>query len=308
MAQPRTAIFSRHQVGGLFTIVDLPKIPNDVFFVCSVTGTDEAGAGFNPDRPTATLDYAIGLCTASKCDKIYILPGHVENITAADTIDCDVIGIDIEGLGHGSLIPTFTATAAAGSITVDVANVKIKNIKLVAGFATGCTAGITVTADGDYCTLDGIIFRDNVTDEEWLIHITVATTVTDLTIKNCDFVGLAGESMTNSILFAGTSSNFRMFDCIADVDSSDSVLDHDAGKATQFLLARNISLNEDGGTAGYCVEMEASSTGQIVDGKDSYNKNDAVVHLAEAAFFTGTYGGNSAGLSAEINPAETAVP
>lgn len=308
MTQNRTALFSRKQVGGLFTVVDLPKIPNDVFFVCSVTGSDAAGYGYNPDKPTATLDYAIGLCTASKCDKIFILPGHVENITAADTIDCDVIGIDIEGLGHGSLIPTFTATAAAGSITVDVANVKIKNIKLVAGFATGCTSGITITADGDYCTLDGIVFRDTGTNEEWLIHISVATTITDLTIKNCDFVGLAGGTMSNSILFAGTSSNFRMFDCICDVDSSDSVLHHDAGKATNFLLARNISLNEDTDTAGYCVEMEASSTGHIVDNRDSYNKNDAVVHLAEAAFFLNTYGGNSAGLSGEIDPALTAIP
>jgi len=308
MTQARTALFSRKQAGGLFTIVDLPQVPNDVFFVCSVTGSDAAGYGYNPDKPTATIDYAIGLCTDSKGDIIYVLPGHAENITAADSIDCDVIGISIIGLGSGSLIPTISATAAAGSITVDVAGVTLKNLKLVANFATGCTSAITISADGDDCTLDGIVCRDTTTDKEWKVHVSVATTVVDLTIKNCNFIGLAGGSMSNSVLFAGTTSNVRIYDNEIDVDSSDSVIDHDAGKATSILLARNIILNQDTNAAGCCIEVEATSTGHAILNTCSYNKADAVVYTGEALFWIENYGGNTAGSSGELDPAAAAIP
>jgi hypothetical protein len=63
-ATPRTALFSRKQSGGMYDISNLEKHPGDVFFVHSVTGSDAAGYGFNPDSPVATVDYAINMCTA----------------------------------------------------------------------------------------------------------------------------------------------------------------------------------------------------------------------------------------------------
>ncbi len=100
----RTALFSRTQPGGVFTIADIDEHPGDIFFVHSGTGTDGAGYGQNPDSPVATIDYAIGLCTDSKGDVIYVMPGHNEGLGNAQ-IAVDVAGISIIGLGRGSAAP-----------------------------------------------------------------------------------------------------------------------------------------------------------------------------------------------------------
>src|SRR3990167_1275260 len=99
-----TALFSRRQPGGVFVVEDKADHPGAIFFVDSTHAAkaDAVGGGRSPDRPLATIDYAIGLCTASKGDVIYVMPGHAENLTAADGIDCDIAGITIVEIGRAS--------------------------------------------------------------------------------------------------------------------------------------------------------------------------------------------------------------
>jgi len=141
----RTALFSRKQPGGVFTIDDLAEHPGDIYFVGSaVTGcSDAAGFGQNPNAPFATVDYAIGQCTASQGDVIYVLPGHAETTTA---IALDVAGVRIIGLGWGRLRPTITADTTAGSLlTVTGANCEIHNVRFV-GAASGNLALLDLAA------------------------------------------------------------------------------------------------------------------------------------------------------------------
>lgn len=303
----RTALFSRNQPGGVFTIADLLEHPGDIFFVDSTHAAtvNALGGGGSPDTPLATIDYAIALCTASKGDVIYVMPGHVENIIAADSIDCDVAGISIIGLGHGGLIPTISATAAAGALKVDAANVTVKNIRLVANFAGGCTNAIDITANGDGCTLDGVQLRDTTTDKEYLVHVAVATTVTDLTITHCDFRGLGG-TMTNSILFAGTSTNTTIEgDTFIHVDSSDDVIDHLAGAAVNCLIRNCTVVNEDTNTALYCVRHKSDGTGVCYNCNFGYNKDDAEVSLGAAAWWLRNQGCNTIAQGSIVEPAAT---
>lgn len=139
----RTALFSRQQVGGAFVIDDLGEHPGDIYFVNSTGGTDTTGHGKNPDDPFATIDYAIGQCTASKGDVIYVLPGHAETTTA---IALDVAGVRIIGCGWGRIRPTITADTTAGSLlTVSAANCEIHNIRFV-GAASGNLALLDLAA------------------------------------------------------------------------------------------------------------------------------------------------------------------
>ena len=311
MATNRTALFSRKQSGGVFTVDDITEHPGDIWFVDSghASASNAAGFGKNPDAPFATLDYAVGNCTASNGDVIYIMPGHAENLTAADTVDVDVAGVTIIGLGRGPLKPTFSTTAAAGSITIDAANVAIKNIKLLANFATGTTTGLTVTASADGLTLDALDFRDTSTANEFLIHISVATTVTDLWIKNCSFIALTGGSMTNSILFAGTTSDLVIEDCVFLVDSADDVIDHLTAKATDARVSRNIVINADTGAAGYCYRTHATSTGIANDNRFGYNKVDAEISTGAATWWFQNYASNTIAESGLLDPATThAIP
>ena len=83
--------------------------------------------------PLATLDYAVGLCTASKGDVIYVMPGHAETwSTAALAATLDVIGVKVIGLGWGTLKPTFTYTHVDATLTISTANCWVENIRLVA--------------------------------------------------------------------------------------------------------------------------------------------------------------------------------
>jgi len=156
----RTELFARNQPGGVFTIADLARHPNDIFFVDSVTGTDAAGNGQHPDAPVATIDYAVGLCTASKGDVIYVLPGHNEGLGDAQ-INIDVIGVSVIGLGSGSLRPR---------IDFDHAN-----------------SSINIGANG--CTVKNLTLLPSITDV--LVGIDVETTVTDTLIE--DIEALPGE-------------------------------------------------------------------------------------------------------------------
>jgi hypothetical protein len=304
----RTALFSRHQPGGVFTIEDVVQHPGAIFFVHSGTGTDADGNGKNPDAPFATLDYAVGKCTASKGDVIYILPGHAENLTAADSVDCDVAGVTIIGLGHGNLVPTFSATAAAGAIKVDAANVTIKNLKLLAAFATGVTKALDITAAGDGCTLDGLKFRDTSATSEYLMHIAVATTVTDLQIQNCSFVTLAG-SLTNSILFAGTSTDAVIRRNVFFVDSADSVIDHLAGAPVNILIDSNYIVNQDTGAAGYVIDVHASGTGMACNNRGAYANVAAEMTKGAAMWWLENYFSNTIAESGLLEPATShAIP
>jgi pectate lyase len=306
----RTALFSRHQSGGVFTIDDLKQHPGAIYFVDSgnSAASDSAGYGQNPDAPFATLDYAVGKCTASNGDVIYVMPGHAENLTAATSVDADVAGISIVGLGWGSLKPTFSTTAAAGSITVGAANVTIENIRLVANFATGTTTGMTLEAAADNCTLRNIDFRDTSAANEFLIHISVATTVTDLLIEGCTFFTAAG-TMSGSVVFAGSSTNTRIKDSIWYVDSSDSVIDHQTTAAVNFWMENSVVINVDTGAAGYCVELKTASTGCVHDCRFGYNKNDAEVSLGDAVWWFENYASNTIAESGLLDPATAhAIP
>ena len=146
----RSELFVRKQPGGVFAISDITQHPGSVFFVCSVTGSDTTGYGLNPDSPVATLDYAISnLCTASKGDVIYVLPGHVESFTATDGFDVDLAGVKIVGLGWGANRPTFTFAHADAQVNIGAASVWLENLRFIAGI-TGVIAGVQVEGKTDF--------------------------------------------------------------------------------------------------------------------------------------------------------------
>ena len=145
----RTALFMQKQPGGVFDIQDLEKHPNDVWFVNSTGGVDGAGYGRNPDSPFATLDYAIGNCTASKGDVIYVMPGHAETIAATDGFDVDLAGVKIIGLGWGSNRPTFTFSATASQVNIGAASVWLENLRFIAG-VSAVVSGVQVEGKTDF--------------------------------------------------------------------------------------------------------------------------------------------------------------
>ena len=90
---------------------------------------DDDNAATNPKQPAATLDGAIGKCTANNGDVILIAPGHSETISAAAAITFDIAGVTVIGMGVGNSRPTITLdTATTTDINVTAADVQIHNM------------------------------------------------------------------------------------------------------------------------------------------------------------------------------------
>ena len=118
----------------------------------------DSGSGSNTNdgthvRPYATLDYAVGKCTANNGDLILVKAGHTETVTAAGGLDLDVAGITIIGLGNGSDRPTVNfTTAVTADMDVDADNITISNFLFTGGLAA-LTGPIDVNA-ADFTMMD----------------------------------------------------------------------------------------------------------------------------------------------------------
>lgn len=151
-----TKLFVRKQSGGMFAVIDKGLTTGDIWWVHSGTGSDSAGYGRNPEAPFASIDYAVGQCTANNGDRIYVLPGHVETVSAAGGLDLDVAGITIIFLGEGQSRGRITfGTVVGADMDVDAADITLINPRFTAGL-DALTGPIDVNAarfkiiDGTY--------------------------------------------------------------------------------------------------------------------------------------------------------------
>ena len=90
---------------------------------------DNDNAATNPKQPAATIDGAVGKCTANNGDVILVAPGHAETLSAAAGITFDVAGVTVIGMGVGNSRPTITLdTATSTDINVTAADVQLHNL------------------------------------------------------------------------------------------------------------------------------------------------------------------------------------
>lgn len=179
----QAALFSRHQPGGVFNIVDIEQHPKNVWFVDSghAAAVNSTGAGRNPDRPLASVAYAFSSDLVGAGDVVYVMPGHTETIAAAGSITADIAGVQVIGLGWGTNRPLFTWSATDSTIAVSAASVTFKNIR--------CAVSIDEVVSmwnitGAYVTLDAVDFEE--TTSAQAIQFLITTNAADyLVVKNC---------------------------------------------------------------------------------------------------------------------------
>lgn len=269
-------LFSRTQPGGITTVTDRENYPSgSVFWVHSGTGSNTAGYGYNPDTPVATVDYAIGLCTASKGDVIMVMPGHAENIGSATACLLDVAGVKVQGLGWGKLRPTLTiTTATAATVSITAANCWIDNIRIVSNFLN-VAASITVAATATGTRLTNLEMRDTSVVLGSLIGISVAADADDLYIDGLDYIQTAlTAAATNVILMAGgcdrlTIKNSKLYGAC-----TGAVVGNTAAASSDVYI-NGIDLRNTDTTAGLGIAFHNSSTG-LVNNVVSVNLKNAV--------------------------------
>jgi hypothetical protein len=238
-----------------------------VFYVGSaavpggVVGVDSGEVGQRPQQPYATTDYAVGQCTATRGDVIYVLPGHRENISAATSLVVDVAGVQIIGLGRGVNRPYYTFTATAGSIELDAA-CRLSNVVLRAS-VSAVVVGVNVDADG--VEIDNVETTWEDTGDDFAIMIDV-TAFDRATIRNCKlYTEPATAGAVTGILLVDTH-NTRILDNEIIGQWSNAPINGATTLGNECLIMRNLIYNSDT-TTDNGILITAAFTGILADNR-----------------------------------------
>lgn len=281
----------------------LNNYTGSVFYVDSNTGSD-GNSGQTPERPCATIDYVISYkCTANKGDMILVMPGHAETVSSATGLVMDVAGVQVIGMGQGSLMPKITLdTAAAATISITAANCTFANMHLHSDYTGGLTAGITLGASADGCILDGIYFTEAANTKEYLLGISITADCDDVTIRNCRYIGIDGGSTTSFVSAAGGTDRLVFKDNFFRGDASAAAIKLDNAASSDILIENNRIINIDTG-AGLGIATHNSSTGMMAHNL-VLNLKDTVAPVSGTGMgYFENYGSNAANASGIIWPA-----
>ena len=216
-------------------------------------------------RVHATLDAAVGFCTADAGDIIYVLPGHTETVTTAGAIDLDVAGISIIGLGNGRLRPTINFTTATGAdIDIDAANITVENIFFDLTGIDALAAPIDVNSSDFTLRNCEILLSDS--SGQATLGVLTASGVDRLTIEDCTFMGDSSVGCTAAIRVIGGDQHRIVGNTIyADFDTTGCAIENLTTATTNYTVEYNNIWNKHTGSI-VCINAVSTSTGNI-----SYN-------------------------------------
>lgn len=222
-----------------------------------VAGSDSVNAGNSPLQPFATIDYAIGQCTASRGDVIFVMPGHAETVTAAITLD--VAGVQIVGIPIGNKLPKVTINGATDLCTMTAANCGLANLDFAIITTDAATAFVNVA--GANCAIRNITGVGSSGTENIVDCITIASGANDLLIDGVRFFNTT--VAVNSFLSIEAAvarlvvNNFFAFGAVATAGIID------AATATQIWL-NNLQIGTVGTTIPAAI-LDSNPTGMATN-------------------------------------------
>lgn len=279
---------------------------------------------FSPDndgvvRFAATIDAAIGLCTANAGDVIVVLPGHTETVANATTIVADVAGISIIGLGQGTNRPTITlATSTAASIPVTAENVRFSNLNFRSNLANIVTL-FYLSADGftlENCNITASSISS--TSLGFLAIITTSTTDAGcdfMTVRNNQWYDLVASVNSCFIKQNATSYSWTIANNVIRLgvqNNYPSLILQATGKVNQQGVIsgnRVMRLNSDTATGAILITTDSSSNRSILCDNYVQHSDTAAELLISASSGYGVfnnYASGVAGASGYLLPAADA--
>jgi hypothetical protein len=291
----KTELFVRKTAGGVFKVINEAVTTGSVFWVDSGSSTaaDAGSNGKNPDKPFATLDYAVGKCADNNGDIIYVMPGHAETIATGTALTLDVAGIKVIGLGCGYSMPKFTLSAEASTVNITAANCHVENLWLYSTYTGGLIIGVTVGALADGLVLKDLVLEESANTTEFLIGVNVAAACHHVTIDGLKYYGIAGGSDTSCIVFAGASNFSVVKNCEIYGDFAGAAVDALGAASTYMTFLNNIVHNVDG-SAGLLISVESTTTG-IMSLNSGYSATNDVSFVGAAMAYFENYTTNALG-------------
>ena len=257
--QKRKFSFTPFELTILAGLAGMPA--NNVFFVHSPTGANATDRGAK-DQPLASLDYAVGLCTADRGDVILALPGHVETITAAAGLDLDVAGISLVGLGNGRNRPLINfTTATTADMDVDAANITLANMRISLVGVDALVAPIDVNAT-DFSLIGCEIECADATNQAVLAVLTDAN-ASRFWMEDCYVHGTSDAGMSAAVrLVGGAGHHIINNDFIGAYTTTIGAIENVTTACTEAYILRNRIRNLTASSAKAMVFV-TGATGQI---------------------------------------------
>src|SRR3990167_9258353 len=221
-------------------------------------------------RPFSTIDYAIGQCAANRGDVIYVRPNHTTTATAADTIDLDVAGVSLIGLGNGENRPRIDFTGASGEVSVGADNVLIDNFNFHANVTT-VTLAIDIEDGVDFTTIKNCLFdtQDTGTDE-FTNAIRITNNNTGFVIRDCYFdMGIGAAA--RAIYLDADTDNGMIVDNVIQGDFSTACIGGDTTLSTNLIIENNILINGSSNDLGTVAVIS------LLTGTSGYIRNNLCV-------------------------------
>lgn len=176
----------------------------------AVPGRDADGYGKRANKPFATIDYAItptagDTPTANNGDVIFVLPGHVETVTAAITLD--VAGLSIIGLGIGTDRPQVDSASNIDRMTITAVNCLVEGLYFNEGTSAAQTSVINIAAD--YTTIRNCQFDLGAQETDGAITIASGNHVL---IEDCGF-DITADGPGSGVNIESTSNHLTIRRC-----------------------------------------------------------------------------------------------
>jgi len=255
-------------------------------------------------RFAATIDAAVGLCTANAGDKVMVLPGHTETISSSTALALDVAGIEIIGLGNGNDRPVITLdTGTDTTIGVSAANIAIKNIIFSANFAD-IVSVFTLTTAKNF-KLDNCSFKATATNMNFLSVVDTNTTTADadgLSITNCSWIE-PDTATLYMVKMDGTNDSVTISNNYVNVgvqNNTATLMAIAAGKIVTNLRCEGnkvYRLNTDTATGGLLITTNQSTNTGIIANNYAQHADTAAEILVTASSGFGFFENRASGVA-----------
>jgi len=255
-------------------------IAQQYFFVNSVRGSN-GNEGTDPESPFSTIDFAVGKCRASEGAVIVALPGHVETVVAAAGLALDVAGINLVGVGQGTLRPRINfTTLATASMVVSAANISMRGFRFT-GNVDALENPIHIQA-ADFSLVDAS-WRDEGSTQATDVILTTAAADRMLVDQYSHFGAAAaggasgialvgGDGIVLSNIFADgnfsvgffdvrttATTNLRAFNWMARTRNSADVIGVDTITGSTGIIGPNMYLNVADNAANFAAAFSGAT-------------------------------------------------
>jgi len=240
----------------------LTLYPGNVYWVDSNGGGGSKGTFAHP---VATLAEAEALLTTDNGDIICIKPGHAETLTA--TVDFDLSGFAIVGLGFGDNRPTFTNGTTENDDVFDFAgdDIVVYNIKCKEAASDPGGDSVWFNVSGDFFHIENCYIELGAYMLSFLTHDT--TDKTHLEVIGNTIVGVAagpdvGVKFEQRHSYCHIANNKWLFDASAGVDTG--IIVFASGSGQDHLMEHEfVSGLADGNV--YQLQTNTDQTGLVSD-------------------------------------------